>query len=221
MMEKFKKYQVLASLFVALFVVNFSFVLTCMNKRVFNSIEYSYQPSKEDELNGYELSDFQAEIIYSQLVDGFTSFFDDGYEIAGYKLSQPNTDKLNQLKGYYRLAYFISIACVIGIFVCFSFLSRRRELKPIAYGSALAFFLLAVSVLFVFLSKKGTALAVKNMILKKDYSFFSREDVLGVLFTGNYALYMLFCQVVTALILVLIINAVRAMIIYMGRPHKF
>ena len=219
---KIKICQVIASICVAVFIVDFAFCLMCGSKFVYNRIymQEGVQLMTEDD-EDEPLTDFEAQVIFSQLSDDFTTFFKSDYDIAGYELTQDNLRFLKEMKGYYRRAVVMVILSVGGFVYCYVELSKRRELGPLLYGSALACFLLALRILFITIAKKGIRYYLQLMILRRDYSVFGEGDVLSKLFPADYARGMAVVYVGYALILTLGVLIVRKLIIKAGKPHKF
>lgn len=217
---KNRMYQIFASICVAVFIVNMAFCLMCGNKFVYNRI-YMQQGVENKTEDTEAISDFQARIIFSQLSDDFITFFKDEYNITGYEITKDNVRKLNAMKSYYRKAVLMVILSIAGFVYCYVELSKRRELAPLAYGSALALFLLALRTFFIVTSKKGVKHAVRLMLLKRDYSYFVDGDVLSELFPPDYARYMALLYVAYVIALIFIVLLIKRIIVWAGKPYKY
>lgn len=204
--DRYKMYQFIASLCVALFITNFALCLLVMNRGVFRE---------------YVDSEFEKELIYDQLAGQFSSFFEGDYELAGYELSKENIENLGKLKTVYRVAWIVSIFSLCGGIYSFVILSKRRLYMPLLYGGLSAALLTAFHICLLFLLKTETAIGVKNMILHEDYSFFGGEDVLKVLFAEDFAKHVFLFYLLLVFLLIVLMTLIRMFIIYCGRPHKF
>ena len=103
--EEYRKFQWLASVCIAVFILSFAVCLLAFNRSV-------YRLSSTDYRNGVtvEISKAEAELYYGQIADSYCRFFTGKYRIAGYELSDENVHQLNRLKGYYRFAWILTIA---------------------------------------------------------------------------------------------------------------
>ena len=117
--EEYRKFQWLASVCIAVFILSFAVCLLAFNRSV-------YRLSSTDYRNGVtvEISKAEAELYYGQIADSYCRFFTGKYRIAGYELSDENVHQLNRLKGYYRFAWILSIASLAGMM--FLWKCRRR-----------------------------------------------------------------------------------------------
>ena len=108
--EEYRKFQWLASVCIAVFILSFAVCLLAFNRSV-------YRLSSTDYRNGatVEISKAEAELYYGQIADSYCRFFTGKYRIAGYELSDENVHQLNRLKGYYRFAWILSIMSLAEI----------------------------------------------------------------------------------------------------------
>ena len=168
-----------------------------------------------------EISKAEAELYYGQIADSYCRFFTGKYRIAGYELSETNVHQLNRLKGYYRFAWILSIASMVGIVYSFRRLWRRRETMPCYYGSAGGVCLVALLLLRIVTSKREVYAGVRNMIFRGDYSYFSTGDVLCKILPETFArnMALLYLGIVAAEIFVFVM--IRVGIRLAGRPHRY
>lgn len=214
--EEYRKFQWIASICVAIFIVSFGIVLLAFNRSVYRLSVCDYQE------NGVvEITKAEAELYYGQIADSFCNFFTGKYRVAGYTLSDTNVHQLNRLKGYYRFAWVLSVLSFGGF--CYSFfrLWRRRETKPCYYGSAGGACLAALVMLKIVCSGKPVYRGLENMIWKHDYSYFAGGDLLLKLLPDTFArnLALLYLGIVAAEIGVFVL--IRLGIRFVDRPHKF
>ena len=90
--EEYRKFQWLASVCIAVFILSFAVCLLAFNRSV-------YRLSSTDYRTGVtvEISKAEAELYYGQIADSYCRFFTGKYRIAGYELSDEN---VHQLKRY-------------------------------------------------------------------------------------------------------------------------
>ena len=83
--EEYRKFQWLASVCIAVFILSFAVCLLAFNRSV-------YRLSSTDYRNGVtvEISKAEAELYYGQIADSYCRFFTGKYRIAGYELSDEN-----------------------------------------------------------------------------------------------------------------------------------
>ena len=93
--EEYRKFQWLASVCIAVFILSFAVCLLAFNRSV-------YRLSSTDYRNGVtvEISKAEAELYYGQIADSYCRFFTGKYRIAGYELSDENVHQLNRLNLY-------------------------------------------------------------------------------------------------------------------------
>lgn len=210
-MDKFKIYQVLASLTIAIFIVNFAMCLLAFDKKTF------VRKAQDTE----SLTSFESVLVYNQINDSFKSFFKSKYKIAGYELSDMNTKALNQIKWIYRGAWLVSIVTFLATAYMMNTLSKRRMYMPYIYGGAFSAFLTALYSFLLFRAKKGVGYGIKSMILHGDYGFFRGDDVVTHLFPQDFASALALRYIIIVGILILICVLIRLLIAFNSRPHKF
>lgn len=210
-MDKFKLYQVLASLTIAIFIVNFAMCLLAFDKKTF--------AKKAQDTEG--LTSFESVLVYNQINDSFKSFFKSKYKIAGYELSDMNTKALNQIKWIYRGAWLVSLVTLFATAYMMNTLSKRRMYMPYIYGAALSAFLTALYSFLMFIAKKGVGFGIKSMILYGDYGFFRGSDVLTHLFPEDFARALALRYILIVGILIVACLLIRLLIAFNSRPHKF
>ena len=206
--EEYRKFQWLASVCIAVFILSFAVCLLAFNRSV-------YRLSSTDYRNGVtvEISKAEAELYYGQIADSYCRFFTGKYRIAGYELSDENVHQLNRLKGCnYRLTEKI---------ICWIRLWRRRETMPCFYGSAGGACLVALLMLRIVTSKREVYAGLRNMIFRGDYGYFSSGDVLCKILPETFArnLALLYLGIVAAEIFVFVM--IRVCVRLAGRSHRF
>lgn len=242
-MERYRKISFLASICVALFIVNFAFCILCMNKTVYEKCFDNYVAGKEIDETGkdnadnsffdevtatrtdasYEIhiEDFEMKANYEKLSEDFKAFFKGKYKLVGYELDKHNVDRLNHIKWFYRLAWLISIASLAGMVYAFVILSKRRMFMPFVYGSVLAAFLTSVNSLIFMKSGKEFFVAARDMVFRQNYSYFSDKDILLQILPPAYARWMAIAYLLFVAVLIILMILIRWFILFCGRPHKF
>ena len=206
----------MASICISVFIVCFGIVLLAFNRWVYHATGTNTRTE-----DGVTFTQAEADLYYEQIADSYCSVFKGRYDVAGYTLTDTNIHQLNRLKGYYRLAWILSILSFAGIIYSFRRLWRRRETMPCFYGSAGGALLTAVLLLRIVFSKQEVMRGLKDMIFKQDYSYFQSGDLLCRLLSGAYARNMLlmYLGIVAAEIAVFVL--IRVIIRFAGRPHRF
>ena len=205
MADKYRKYRSFATVCIGILVPCLAFCLTLMNKFIQNIL----------------CKDGAKCALYNQLVDDFTAFFRDDYPVTNMEFSAANIGKLDDIKAYYKVALVICIICLLGIIYSFIFLVRRREYTPLRSGSLMAIPVTGVFMLGFFISKDETISGVKNIVFKANYDIFEAGDGLIELFPKNYGAVMAIYYICLVVLFILILNLVRWLIAYLGRPHEF
>ena len=219
-MERYKWYSFSATVLVALFIINFAFCVLCMNKTIYERCLDHGSERAASEVS-ISIEDFEARANFDKLNDDFKSFFRGRYELIGYELDEFNVDRLNHIKGWYRLAWVVTVASCIGMVYCFIVLSKRRMFMPLIYGGVLAAFFTAVNALIFIRSDKESLVAARAMVFRGDYSWFSDKDILLQMMPADYARWMAIAYLAMVAVLILIMILIRWFILYLGRPHKF
>ena len=217
-MNKYKKYEFLATICVMAFILSMALVVLTKNKSIY-TFTLNHSSVSRTEVSG--MSDFELKVGYEQLADDFSSFWKKGYEVSGYTIAKVNVAKLNALKAYYRAAYVFAIISFITGVYCFIVLSKCRLYKPFLYGSALAVFVTSLEALIIMRSDRPVLLGIRNMVLKEDYSYFADGDVLKTLLLPEYARFLALSYIALVFIMILIMVLIRGFIIFRGRPHRF
>lgn len=214
--EEYRRFRWIASICISVFIVCFGIVLLAFNRWVYHATGTNTQTE-----DGVTFTQAEADLYYGQISDSYCSFFKGRYDVAGYTLTDTNIHQLNRLKGYYRLAWILSILSFAGIIYSFRRLWRRRETMPCFYGSAGGALLAAVLLLRIVFSKREVMRGLKDMIFKQDYSYFQSGDLLCRLLSGAYARNMLlmYLGIVAAEIAAFVL--IRVIIRLAGRPHRF
>lgn len=214
--EEYRRFRWIASICISVFIVCFGIVLLAFNRWVYHATGTNTQTE-----DGVTFTQAEADLYYGQIADSYCSFFKGRYDVAGYTLTDTNIHQLNRLKGYYRLAWILSILSFVGIIYSFRRLWRRRETMPCFYGSAGGALLAVVLLLRIVFSKREVMRGLKDMIFKQDYSYFQSGDLLCRLLSGAYARNMLlmYLGIVAAEIAAFVL--IRVIIRLAGRPHRF
>ena len=214
--EEYRRFRWIASICISVFIVCFGIVLLAFNRWVYHATGTNTQTE-----DGVTVTQAEADLYYGQIADSYCSFFKGRYDVAGYTLTDTNIHQLNRLKGYYRLAWILSILSFAGIIYSFRRLWRRRETMPCFYGSAGGALLAVVLLLRIVFSKREVMRGLKDMIFKQDYSYFQSGDLLCRLLSGAYARNMLlmYLGIVAAEIAAFVL--IRVIIRLAGRPHRF
>lgn len=229
-MDKYKKYQYTATFGVAFFIVSFALCLLVMNRSVFERCVKDYEarfPVGSENLQSHSpdavvmMSAFEMQLVYEQVADSFSSFWGRTYPVVGYEISSQNVDRLNRLKGYYRLAWIVAVISFFGAVYSFVILSKRREYMPFLYGGVLAALLTSLNALLIMSSKGGLLSGIRGMILHEDYSYFADGDILQTILLPELARNLALLYILFVFVLILIMVFIRFIIIFSGRPHKF
>lgn len=221
-MDRYIKYQIIASICIALFVISTAVQILAHDNKIYNKCYEKYYEENQSTEEGMPVkSPAEVALYYEQLSDSFTDFFGKDYEISGYELTKDNKDNLNELKSYYRVSCLVALVSLVAGAYCIWFISRRRMYMPFVYGGVLAAFITSVNFLVLMLSDNKVISAVRNMILKKDYGYFVEGDVLLSLFPPEYARWLAIAYVAFTVVLILLMVMLRQFIVYLGRPHKF
>lgn len=174
-----------------------------------------------ENLGDKALSKFEAEQNYNQLADGFTKFFGNNYSDTSYEITKENIEKLNKLKGYYRLAWVVVVFSIVGIVYSYRELSRIRMYMPLLYGGILASVLTVLNAVIIMISHSDTLTGVRNMIIHGDYSYFGDMDLIRWILPPDYGMALAVAYLCIVFILIILAVLIRAIIIFCGRPHKF
>ena len=228
-MDKYKKYECMASVCVAVFILSAALCILVMNRNVFtlclHNADGMYATVTDardsDAADGVAMSEFEIQMNYQQLADDFSSFWGKDYEISGYEITTANKDRLNDLKRYYRLAWIFAIISFAGAVYCFIILSKRRLYMPFLYGGVLAALITSIQAVIFMVSDAPVKSGIRRMILQEDYSYFSEGDILRSLFPPEFARYQAFAYLLIVFGLILLMALIRGIIIFRGRPHRF
>lgn len=221
--ESYRRYQWLASFAIACFIVNFALCLLPYNRSVYKQTAKQLDAADKQEGadSSMEVSGAEATLYFEQLADDFCSYFKSEYEVAGYTLSQANVDALNHIKRYYRWAWlYVCFAVGLGVYA-FRKLWIRRETRPLVFGSIGAVVWLLLRGAKILWSKKQIYVALRAMILRRDYSFFVAGDLMSAILPGDYARMMALLYVAIVCGLIVICLGIRCLIRYLGKPHRF
>ena len=239
-MNNYNKNQFIASICVALFIINMALVILVLNvnKIIYKGCTEDFSsmaviPDRGDSetlntderlegnVNGATISGVEARLYYGQLADEFARPGKSEYKLPGYEISSGNADKINSLKSYYIRAWLISVlSFCIGVWN-FVILSKRRLFQPFLYGGVLAALFTSLGMLRLMAARNEVIAGLRAMVLHGDYGFFEDGDILRSLLPEAFARYLLFGYIILVLILILFMVFLRWLIIFRGRPHKF
>lgn len=208
--KKYTTYQTMATICVAVFVINMAFCLTCCDKYIYNKI-----------YDGTEIIDAQAEVWHSQLVEDFTAFFKGDYDLSGQELLKENVKCLNRIKWRYRFAVMLVIASVLGLIYSYRELKKRRIFGPFIHGCVLAVVFLLFKIFRFFTAGGGVTAAIRAMVVKQSYEYFYEGDILLKLMPQYYARGLALLYIGWVFVLILAVLLLRRLFIWLGRPHKF
>lgn len=224
-MDKYRKYEITATICVAVFIVSFSLVLLVSNRSVYGLCYDKYYEELTgiygDNIGDKALAPLEAKENYEQIADGFSSFFKSDYSGVSYKLSERNVKLLNRLKGYYRFAWIVSIISLAGAIYSFIILSKRRNYMPLLTGGLAASFLTVFLAFVIAMSKAPTLSGVKNMIMYGDYSYFPDADVIVWCMPPKFGMGLALLYLGIVFGMILLAALIRLIILFWGRPHKF
>ena len=224
-MDKYRKYEIAATICVAIFIVSFSLCLLVSNRSVYGlCYDKYYEGLTEiygDNIEDKALSPLEAKQNYEQIADGFSSFFKSDYSGVSYKLSERNIKLLNRLKGYYRFAWIASIISLAGAVYSFIILSKRRNYMPLLNGGLVASFITVFNALVIGMSKGSTLSGIKNMIMYGDYSYFPDADTIVWCMPPKFGMGLALLYLGIVFGMILLAALIRCIIAFWGRPHKF
>ncbi len=221
-MDRFTKYQIIASICVALFITSTAMCILAKNNIIYNRCYEQYYEETHQYIKGFPIkSPAEVALYYKQLSESFTDFFGKDYDISGYELTKENIQKLNDIKVYYRLAVVVSITTFIAGVYSMWFISKRRMYMPLIYGGLLAALFTSVNSLVLIFGDNKVISGIRNMIFEMDYGYFSNGDIVISLFPPEYARWLLVAYVAMVLILIVFMVLLRQFIMFLGRPHKF
>lgn len=224
-MDKYRKYEIAATICVAIFIVSFSLILLVSNRSVYGiCYDKYYEGLTEiygDSIEDKALTPMEAKQNYEQIADGFSNFFKSDYSGVSYKLSERNVKLLNRLKGFYRFAWIVSIISLAGAIYSFIILSKRRNYMPLLTGGLAASFLTVFHAFVIVLSKGTTLSGIKNMIMYGDYSYFPDADVIVWCLPPKFGMNLALLYLGIVFGMILLAALIRLVIVFWGRPHKF
>ncbi len=224
-MDKYKKNEIIATVCVAFFIINFSLCLLVANRSVYGMCYDKYYKSivsvYGDNIEDKALAPDTAKKNYESIADSFSAFFKSDYSLEEYKLSGKNIKMLGRLKGYYRFAWIMSVICLAGAVKSFTLLAKRRNYMPLLYGGLMASALTVLNAFIIGISGNRTLSGIRNMVMHGDYSFFPDADAIvwGLPPKFGMSLALLYLGIVFGMILLAAL--IRSFIMFLGRPHRF
>ena len=219
MTKVYTRFQILASVSIAVFILNFSLVLLAENRSAYT------KALQKTQAEGQTVEDasgsFESKMIYEQLAASFAKWGTKSYDVSGYQISETNTRKLNELKRYYKRAWVLGILSLgVSIYALIR-LSRRRMFMPLVYGALLALFGVCCFALRVMTSGKEIFSALRAMIMRGDYGYFADDDILISVLPETFARRLACWYLILVIALGLVSVLIRQLIYYVGRPHRF
>lgn len=233
-MKNHRKYQIMATICIGVFVVCFAVCMTALNRSVYNKcieqasdkfyIEYvtrgyttgTIQTSYNKELVSLELS-----LNYDRLADDFCSYFGKGYDIPNNELEENNIEGLDAIKVYYRWSVILMIVSGAGIIYCLLHLYKGRYYSPFLYGGLLGILFLAFQGLSLIISDQVVVSGLRDMIFHEDYSFFRDKDILLWMIPPEYARWLAITYFAFGIGVAIVFLLLRAITLHRSKPHKF
>lgn len=220
-MDRYTKYQIIASICVALFIVSTAMYILANNTIIYDKCYDEYYQENSESTHQISMRPAEASLYYRQLNESFTNFFDDDYDISGYELTKDNVQKLNELKTYYRMSVIVSIITFVVSCYSIRIISKRRMYMPLVYGGLLAALGTAMNSLILIFSDNKIISGIRNMVFEMEYGYFSEGDILYTIIPPEYARWLFVTYIVLVLILIIFMVLLRQVIMFLGRPHKF
>lgn len=233
-MKNYRRYQVLATICIGIFIVCFAVVLTAWNRVTYKKcienasdrfyVEYvtrEYTVGTIDTEYNKELVTLELILNYDKLADAFSGYFQDEYKIPNNELLENNTEGLNAIKVYYRWSLWIGFFCLVGIVYSLLHLYKGRYYSAFTYGGILGMLLIAIQGILLIISDNVVVNGLRDMIFYEDYSFFAKGDILTLMLPPEYARWMAVTYLVCGIGMALIFFIIRGITIYRTKPHKF
>lgn len=221
-MNTFNRYQLCATISIAIFIVSFSICVLSRDRRAYRiSVDNYFESLSDSEYVSMGLKREQLVLCYDILADEVTSFKGSGYEVPGFVISAENIDRLKRINTACRAAWMTAVISFVAFIYCFILLSRRRLYMPLAYGSAFATLITSILALVVLLSKNPLLKGIKNMILYRNYSYFVEGDIVRSLFVPNFARILIAEFLIIECIVIMVFVIANYLIKRSGRPHEF
>lgn len=221
-MNKFNRYQICATLCIAIFIVSFSICVLSRDRHGYRiSIDNYYDTIGDSDYASGELTKGQLKLCYDILADEVTSFKGSDYSVPGYSISAVNIDRLRAVNKVCRAAWMIAVISFVAFIYSFILLSKRRLYMPLAYGSAFAAFLTSLMALIILISKNPLLKGIKNMILFKNYSYFVEGDIVRRLIPPSLARVLGIEFLIIELIVIMVFVFLNYLVKRSGRPHEF
>ncbi len=233
-MFNYRRYQVLATISIGIFIVCFAVVMTSWNRITYKKcieqasdkfyVEYvtkGYTTGTIDTKYNKELVGLELELNYEKLSKDFRSYFNDEYKISGNQLVEDNAEGLNAIKVYYRWALLIGVFSIAGIIYSMLHLYKGRYYSPLTYGGLLGLLLLAVQGIGLIISDNVVFGSLRDMVFYEDYSFFRGGDILLHMIPPEFARWMAVSYYIYGVGVAVVFFIVRGITIRRTKPHKF
>lgn len=229
-----KRYQILATVSIGVFIVCFAVIMTAWNRGIYDKcieqasdrffIEYvtkGYTTGTIDTKYNKELISLELSVNYDKLADDFCDYFEDEYQVADVKLVENNIEGLNAIKVYYRWSLWICVFSIFGIIYAMLHLYRGRYYTPITYGGLFGLGLLALQGLALIMSDNVVVNGLRNMIFHQDYGFFQDGDILLYMLPPEYARWLAIAYFSFGILMAVVFFVIRGITIKRTKPHKF
>lgn len=191
--------------------------------------EKSYKPSNSGTIssvmnNGQteELSEFDAWVEYSIVLDALDGDSEQEYRLGNVYLSTENVMRLEQLADIKSKAgngVFISIVLLVA---CFVVIRRRRLYECVVWGGAAGVIIGIISFIAMAVSGSGIMYGIRRMVFGESYAeLFPGHDVLPDIIPAGTGTKVLWVYVGTIFVGLVVTIIVRVISYKKSRPHKF
>lgn len=229
-----RRYQVMATISIGIFIVCFAVIMTAMNRSIYEKcieqasdrfyIEYvtkGYTTGTISTSYNKDLTMLELKLNYDSMADDFCGYFKDDYKLQNYELLEDNVEGLNAIKVYYRWSLWIFILSIVGMVYSMLRLYKGRYYKPFLYGGLLGLLLLALQGLGLLISDNVVFAGIRDMVFHEDYSFFKEGDALLHMIPLEYARWLATGYFGFGIVMALAFLLLRAITYSRTKPHKF
>jgi len=233
-MKNYRRYKILATVSIGVFIVCFAVIMTAWNRSIYEkcieqaSDKFYVEYVTKEYTTGSVVTKYNKELValeltlnYEKLADAFCAYFEDEYEIPNNELLENNTEGLNAIKVYYRWSVWLCLFSIVGIVYSMLHLCKGRYYSPYTYGGLLGILLLLIQGLGLILSDNVVFSGLKQMIFYQDYSFFKEGDVLLLMLPPEYARWLAIGYFIFGFGMSVVFFVLRGITIYRTKPHKF
>ncbi len=232
-MRNHRRYQLLATICIGIFIVCFAVIMTAWNRTIYEKcieqatdkfyVEYvtkGYTTGTIATQYNKELIRLELVLNYDKLADDFSNYFADEYEIPNNTLLENNTEGLNAIKVYYRWSLWIGAFSLLGFLYSMLHLYKGRYYNAFTYGGLLGLLLIAFQGLGLIISDNVVVSGLRDMIFYEDYSFFQQGDILSFMLPPEYARWLAIGYLIFGIGMAMVFFILRAITIYRTKPHK-